>query len=149
MIRALLLLSFSFSALLGQTSCEFAPNPLCRSFCNSFHTPSIPSKHSCCSLSQNDDGGGESGNANGRPHSPKPCDCPDDCPLKHPPEYTVLRSDVERTSAIVADGFDLPTPAIAIASHGVEGSISLGATRVMTPFVSTTALLYAHHKLRC
>ena len=144
MIRVLLLLSFSLSALLGQTSCEFAPNPLCRSFCHSSHTPS---KHSCCSLAPNSNG--ESGNANGRPHAPKPCDCPDDCPLKHPPEYTVLRSDVERTSTTVADGFDLPTPAIAIATRGAEGSVSLRSTRVRSPFVSTTVLLYAHHKLRC
>ena len=149
MIRVLLLLSFSISALLGQTSCEFAPNPLCRSFCDSFHTPSTPSRHSCCSLAPNCDSDAESGNADGRSHAPRPCDCPDDCPLKHPPEYTVLRSDVERTGTIVADGFGLPMPAIAIASHGVEGSVSLRSTRVMSPFVSTTALLYGHHKLRC
>jgi len=91
----------------------------------------------------------ESGNDGDRPRAPKPCDCPDDCPLKHPPEYTAIRDKVQQTSAVVADGFDLPMPAVAIASHDVERSILLRSTRVMAPFVTTSTLLYAYHKLRC
>gem|GEM_PF-5505726 len=150
MVHIALIACLSLSALFGQTSCELAPNLLCRLFCDTStcrHVTNDPIRMSCCSSSSTD-ACDPCERAEPAPN-PRPCDCPPDCPLRHPPEYTPLRND---TASVAISGdltFDLTSFALDVSPNDPDLVSSLPSTRFDSPFVSTDALLRTHHRMRC